>query len=133
MAAGKHNSTELVTTFATKDMTAHITKFAGIELEGMFEDATTLGDTLKKSIFGGVTEIKDPEVEGWWDDTPTSGPQAVFGTIGASGPLAVVWGNAKSTTIATMAIKAYARTPEVGKPTAFKATLTNVGTTITEV
>jgi hypothetical protein len=135
MPAGKHTSAEATVTFDGVDITQHITKINGIEIEGAFEESTPLGAALRRSEYGGVLEVKDIEIEGLYDDTNTTGPHAKFNTVGQAAGLnkALVfgWGNSKTTTV-TVHVRSYNRSPEVGKPTAFKAVLTNAGASITE-
>jgi len=131
MAAGKHTSAEVSVTFNTTDITQYVTTINGVELEAAFEDSTPLGSSFRTNIYGGVSEIKDIEIEGFYDDTATTGPAAVLGTIGTTAALVIVWGNSKSTTM-TMAVKSWNRIIEVGKATRFKAVLTNTSTTVTD-
>lgn len=131
MAAGKHTSAEVVVSFNSKDITQYVTEINGIDLTAGFEDSTPLGSAFKTQAYGGVSEIADITIKGFYDDTATTGPHAVLGTIGTTAALVITWGNSKTTTL-TAAVKSYSREIAVGSATKFTAVLVNTTTTVTE-
>ena len=124
MAAGKHTSAEVVVSFNSKDITQYVTEINGVDLTAGFEDSTPLGSAFRTQAYGGVSEIADITIKGFYDDTTTSGPHAVLGTIGTTGALVITWGNSKTTTL-TAAVKSYSRDITVGSATKFTAVLVN--------
>lgn len=99
------------------------------------EDGTPIGAAVAKELFTGITTLSEITVEGIYDDTATTGADAVFGAIGTSQTVIVGYAGAqtptKKTTV-TLGLKSYKRTIISKELTKFSATLVNTGTTITE-
>jgi len=113
-------------------MTAYIDSDIEVEKTAETEEVTPLGATVTKEALTGVTSLKDIGVGGVYDDQATTGPDAVFGAIGTSAAVEVLYGGTKKTTVAGMGLKTYKRTISKGKLTRYSSTLCNTGATITE-
>ena len=100
------------------------------------EDGTPIGANVAKQLFTGLTTLGDITVEGPYDDTPTTGPDAIFGGgLGTSQTVIVGYAGGqtqtKKTTV-TLGIKNYKRIINKGSITGYSCTLVNTGTTIVE-
>jgi hypothetical protein len=112
-------------------MTTYIDSDIEVEKTAETEEVTPLGASVTKEAFTGITSLKDIGVGGVYDDTASTGPDAVFGAIGTSAAVEVGYGGTKKTT-ATLGMKTYKRTISKGKLTRYASTLCHTGTAITE-
>lgn len=113
-------------------MTAYIDSDIEVEKTAESEDVTPIGASVNKEAFTGLTSLKDIDVGGVFDDTAVTGPDVIFGAIGTSAAVEVLYGGSKKTT-ATMGLKTYKRTIAKGKLTRYSSTMCHTGTTIAEV
>ena len=65
-----------------RDLTAHITDITGLPGAAGLHDATTLGDTGTKDVDG--LDDTTFSISGFYDDTVTTGPEAVIGALWSS-------------------------------------------------
>lgn len=117
-------------------MESFLTGNIEVEKTAETEDVTPIGASLSKEAFVGVTTLGEISVEGLYDDTVTTGSDAVFGAIGTTAAVEVGYAGGQSptkkTAITTIGLKSYKRTIVSKELTKFTATLVNMGTTITE-
>lgn len=119
-----------------RDLTNYITKMSALELEALLEESTAYGDAWIEFLAAGLRKMNPIQLEGFYDDTATSGPHVVLSDL-PTGPasitktITVVWGGAKSTAVEVLIAK-YQRQAEPGKITRFQASLQPTGT-VTEV
>lgn len=128
-----YNSSQAKFKVGSNFMEAYLNGNIEVEKVALTEDGTPLGSTgaVAKEIFVGITELPEITVEGLYDDTATTGPDAVFGAIGTSQTVIVTYGGTKTTTV-TLGLKSYKRSIVAKELTKFTATLVNTGTSITE-
>ncbi len=113
-------------------VTAFITGSIDVEKVAEIQEETPLGATVTKQLFTGLTTLSEFSIDGPYDDTATTGPDAIFGGgLGTTAVVIILYGAAKSTTV-TLGIKAYKRTIEAGKVTRYVATFAQMGTSIVE-
>ena len=131
MAAGRHGSAEV--TFSIDDPTNNPRAMAAyLDVIGEQKIASTMDAVL---MFGaawegacptGVRKYEPFDVEGFFDDTATSGPHVVFqpdyDPQGAPRDIVVVFGNSKTLT-GTCFVTGYSVGPKAGKLTRFKASI----------
>jgi len=133
MAAGKHGSSEITVTYddgpggTPRVITAFILTMGGVKLTSQFEPSTPFGATVMAKLPTGMMEIPDIDLEGFWDDTATTGPHTVFlapetSPQAATRTLAIVFGNSKTWTSEGYLMD-YEVTGQSGKLTRFKAKL----------
>jgi hypothetical protein len=133
MAAGKHGSSEITVTYddgpggSARVITAFVLQMGGIKITSQFEPSTPFGATVMAKLPTGMTELADVDLEGFWDDTPTTGPHAVFiapddGPQDLTRTLAIVFGNAKTWTSEGYLME-YEVLGKAGNLTRFKAKL----------
>lgn len=107
MGAGKHGSSEITIAYddgpggSLRTITAFILTMGGIKLTSNMQASTAYGDSIEKKLPTGMSKIDPVTFTGLWDDTPTTGPHAVFLTPDTSPQattrtLQIVFGNAKT-------------------------------------
>lgn len=109
MGAGKHGSSEITIQYddapggSLRTITSYVLTMGGIKLQSNMQASTAYGDSVMKKLPTGMMEIPPVTMTGFFDDTPTTGPHAVFGAPdtspqAATRTLAVVFGNSKTWT-----------------------------------
>lgn len=84
--------------------------------QGVWEDTTPYGVQDQQQTYAGLRKLGDIKLELLYDDTPTTGEDAVFDNVGDSGAAVLTWKSGKTTTF-TAGIKGYDRNAGVGKVT----------------
>ena len=114
-----------------QDMSLYITSVGGIEIEALTEESTPFTTAWATALATGNFKMADVELEGYYDDTATTGPDVVFNVL-SNGPAAVTrtlkitYGSTKTTSVETLIVK-YARTLARNGITKFKVTLRPTG------
>jgi len=139
MAAGKHGSNEIVIEFEKADsvgsadtnITAYVTKLGDITINKGAIESTPFGVTAPEYLAGVLKRYEEITIEGFYDDTATTGPDAIFNSTNAVARYwKVTWGNSKYTS-GRCWITGYKRGSEVGGYQTYTATIMPTGT-ITE-
>jgi len=113
-------------------MTSYVTEINSVEIEAMLEESHSFGDAWFESLATGVRKASDLVLGGFFDDTSSTGPDAIFNAV-ASGPTAssrtvtITWGGSKTTSFEALITK-YTRTASRNELTKFEVTLTPTGT-----
>lgn len=111
----------------TQDMTAYVQSINGIKVSAMLEPSDTFGDSWQESLASGVRKMDPIVIEGIYDDTATTGPDAIFNAP-ASSPsttlrtLTLTYGGSKTTSVECL-IADYERMLVRGKLHRYKVTL----------
>ena len=113
------------------DITAMVLDPITFSRDGVVEDTTPYGVSDQQQTYAGMNKLPDITIGGLYDDTVTTGSDAVFNNVGASHPIVYTWGGTKTSSL-TGIIKSYQRIAGVGKVTRFKAVIAQVGP-VTEV
>lgn len=131
----KYNASNIIIAFDASDgttvktMTQYITDINGISVEAVLEESHTFGDSWAESLFAGLKRAGEITMSGFYDDTATDGPDAVFIGIGNTTlrTLTITFGGSKTFSTETI-IKSYTRTPARGGLTKFSVVLVPTGT-----
>ncbi|HXO85230.1 MAG TPA: hypothetical protein VN803_06870 [Gemmatimonadales bacterium] len=124
----KYGGKDFALSFAAQVMTAHILSINGFDVEAVTIDGKPFGTAYPKPIPTGDVNYSDIEVSGLYDDTATTGPDAVFrgnmptGPASAASALVLTWGGAKTSTGTAFCVK-YTRKVTKNQITEFTATL----------
>lgn len=114
-----------------QNMSTYITSLNGFKINAETVDTTYLGSTWMSKAYAGVKSLDDVTIEGFYDDTATTGPDAIFSdvgnvaTAGITRSLKITWDMptaAKTTTVETI-IKSYERAPVKGELTKYTVIL----------
>ena len=114
-----------------QDMSPYVTSINGVDIEAITEESTPFTQAWAQALATGNFKMADVELEGYYDDTATTGPDVVFNVL-ASGPAAVTrtlkvtYGSTKCTSVETLIVK-YVRAPARNSITKFKVTLRPTG------
>lgn len=109
------------------DITQYVTTLAGLKVNGNLEDGTVFGSAWEAKVAPGVRSADDPSLEGFYDDTATTGPDAIFSDHeGEKRQFKVTIGGTK-TWLGYTLIKDYEAVTAVKSKTKFKASLSWTG------
>jgi hypothetical protein len=109
------------------NLSAYVDSISGLDLEAILEeDSHTFGDTWAEALSTGMKRVGEVTLEGFYDDTSSTGPEAILNAIGDQRTLEITWGGTKVTTVETL-IKSYSRKPSRGQLTRFTAVLKPTG------
>lgn len=116
---------------AAQVMTSYVTGINGVEVEAILEEVTTGGVAWEMWAAVGLGRMGPIELSGVFDDTATTGPNAIFLETNPASKVArtvtITWGSTK-TTAAECLIAKYARAATKGELTKYTVTLQPTGT-----
>lgn len=112
-------------------MSAHILSVSGFVVEALLEDGTVFGATWVEQAATGNKQSPDITMTGFYDDTASTGPNAVFNDVGATRTWKATWGGTNTSSVETI-IKSYARNPVTKTLTKYTVVVTPTGA-VTEV
>ena len=132
MAVGPHGSNEVIVAFDDgsgnpQTMTPYIDTINGLDVEALTEESTAFGDTWMKNLAVGVSKGADVTLGGLYNDTATTGPDAIFNAIGATRTLTVTFATGKTFSCEVIIAK-YSRTPARSALTKYTVLLRPTGT-----
>jgi len=110
-----------------QNMSAYITSDCQAEIEAVLEEVTAAGDAAEAWAKVGLSRMAAFSFAGPFDDTASTGPDAVFKGIGAvTRTVKFTWGGSKTTSVEAIIAK-YKRIASQGKLTGFEATMQPTG------
>lgn len=112
------------------DISQYIQEFDGVEIERLMEEEShSFGDAWFEALQVGMRAVKPITLGGFYDDTASTGPDAIFvtsATHAATRTFKVTWGGTKTTTVEVW-ITNYKRMPKRNELTKFEAVLLPTG------
>jgi hypothetical protein len=138
MAAGKHGSNEVIIEFEKADsvgsadtnITAYVTKLGDITLNKGAVESTPFGVSFPEYLAGVLKKYEPITLEGFYDDTATTGPDAIFNSVNAVARYwKITYGNGKYTS-GRCWITEYKRGDGVGNYWTYTATIQPTGTIV---
>lgn len=129
----KYNSSNLVIEFdstdggSLQDMSQYIREMGGVDVNIILQESHSFGDSWVEFLSTGIKKMEKVTLKGFYDDTSSTGPNAVFNSIGSTRTLKVTWGSTKTTSVETI-IESYRRMPQVGSNHMFEVVLQPTGT-----
>lgn len=114
------------------DITAYVITINDIDVENIMEEVRPFGATWAKHLPIGVGQVAPIEISGLYDDTATTGPDALLANRVPEGPAAstrtleITYGSTKKTTVETHLIS-YKRTADKNGLTRYTARLQPTG------
>jgi hypothetical protein len=114
-----------------QNMTQYVTAINSVDIEAVLEESHSFGDSWFESLATGLRKMGDVTLSGFYDDTASTGPDAIFGAVvdapaTATRTLKVTWGGTKTTTVETLIMK-YSRKAVRNEVTKFEVTLRPTG------
>jgi hypothetical protein len=108
---------------ALQDMSQHVDTVNGFKVSRLTQESHTFGDSWVEHLFAGVRQANDLTIEGFYDDTVTTGPDAVLnGTHTVTRTVEITYGSTKKSTFEAWIVD-YERKPTRGELTRYTATL----------
>ena len=113
-------------------MTQYVTSINSVEVEALIEEAHSFGDSFFESLASGVRKCSDLVLGGFYDDTSTTGPDAIFNAVASSTSattrtVTITWGGSKTTSFEGLITK-YSRSASRNELTKYEVTITPSGT-----
>ncbi len=108
------------------DLSAHIDTINGFEVEAKIQESTPFGSAWTTQLYSGVRQGNPVTIEGFYDDTATTGPDAILNALGSTRNVKITYGSTKTSSFAAIITK-YDRKPVAGESTRFACTLTPTG------
>jgi hypothetical protein len=114
------------------DISQHVLTINDVDVESLTEEVHTFGDSWEESLGIGVGRMAPVEISGLFDDTASTGPDALFKRSSPEGPastsrtLKITWGT--NTTSVETWVASYRRTADRGALTRYTARLQPTGT-----
>ncbi len=110
-----------------QNVSNYIDEVNDVDIEAMLQESHAFGDSWVEQFFTGIKRVGDITLGGFYDDTVTVGPDALFIAIGDSRELKFSWDGSSKNTLFNTIIKNYTRTPSRGELTRFSVTLAVTG------
>ncbi len=112
-------------------MESFVDEQSTLDIEAISEESTTFGVSFTESLYTGIQRAGGLTLSGFFDDTATTGPDAIFNSLGDTRTVTITWGGSKTTSFEAI-IMNYTRTPTRNQSTRYSVILMPTGT-ITEV
>lgn len=118
------------------DISQYVQTINGVEVEAILQESHSFGDSWFEHLATGMRKMNPVVLGGFYDDTATTGPNAIFINVqdspaDATRTLKITWGGTKTTTVEVW-IQKYTRQATRNELTRFEATLQPSGA-VTEV
>lgn len=114
------------------DISQYVQTINNVDVEGVIEETHTFGDSWEESLPVGIGRVGPIELGGLYDDTATTGPDALFANRVPETPasntrtLKITWRSGKTTSVETY-LAMYQRTPDRNALTRYMARLQPTG------
>lgn len=108
------------------NLSNYIDTINDVNVEALLQESTAFGDSWVENLFTGIKKMDPVTIEGFYDDTATTGPDAILNSLGDTRTLKITWGGSKTTTVETIITK-YPRKAVRGELTRFSCELTPTG------
>lgn len=111
-----------------RDVSNYIREFNGVSIEAVVNESHAFGDAWFEAVASGVKKVDDIVLGGYYDDTASTGPDAIFNAPGntATRTFKVTWGSTKTTQVECVIVK-YARIPGLNELSKFQVTIRPTG------
>lgn len=110
-----------------RDLSDYIDTLDGFNVEALIQESHAFGDSWVEQLYSGVKAGRPFTVGGFYDDTASTGPDAVLNAVGDQRTVTLTWGGSKTSSFEAV-IQNYRRIPARGESTRFEATLVPTGT-----
>lgn len=111
-----------------RDLSQYIDTVNGLRVESILVDPShTFGDTWVERLDTAIKQHADVTIEGWFDDTATSGPHVVLGTTGGTARTLTYNPGGSNTRNVEVWIRSYEILMTRGEMTRYRAVLAPTG------
>ena len=108
------------------DISQYVDTINEFNVEAMLQEGTAFGESWVKQLYTGMRQAQPVTLEGFFDDTATTGPDVILNDIGSERSLKITWGSTNTDTVETI-ITNYAKLPTQGELTRYRCVLTPTG------
>lgn len=108
------------------DLSQYIDTINEINISAMLQESHAFGDAWVENLYTGVKMTAPITIEGFYDDTSTTGPNAVLNSLGDTRTFKITYGSTKTTSVEAV-LTSYVRRPVRGELSRFTCTLTPTG------
>lgn len=129
----KYGPADVTIEYDSNDVTQYIQQINDVTVEQAVEEVHALGSAWESYLPVGVGKIGAIELSGLYDDTASTGPDALFsigntpdGPSTAAKTLVITWGGSKTTTVSVFRVS-YARKADRNGLTKFSVKLQPTG------
>lgn len=127
----KYSSKDVVIEFDNSsgtlvNISQHVLSINGVSIEALLEESHSYGDSWVEFFNTGIKRAAEIVVGGMFDDTATTGPNALMNSLGDTRTFKITWGGTKTTEIETI-IRRYDRTPPRGGMVMYETALQPTG------
>ncbi len=114
---------------APVDLSQYIDEDIALDIEATMEEFIAYGANWPAQIATGIKKAADINLGGMFDDTATTGPDAILNAVGDTREVTITWGGSNASTFDAV-IKSYSRKGSNGGMTRFEAVLTPTGAVV---
>jgi hypothetical protein len=107
-------------------LTTYCTEVSAFGIEAILEDSHTAGDSWMEKLFTGLKSASEFTVKGFYDDTATTGPDAMLINVGEVLSFKFTWGGGKTSAFECIN-RVYTREPARGAITKYTCTIAPTG------
>jgi hypothetical protein len=108
-------------------MTTYVREISVADVNIILQESHSFGDSWVEFISTGIKKLEKVTLKGFYDDTASSGPNAIFIAIGDTRTLTITWGSTKTTSCEAI-IESYRRIPALNSNTMYEVVLQPTGT-----
>lgn len=106
----------------SKDLSQYVLENIEVDIEGLTEEGHGFGKSWVEQLFTGIKQGNELTLGGLYDDTATTGPDAVLNKVGTEVAVVITWGGTKKSSFSAI-VKSYKRTAIRGELHKFSAAL----------
>lgn len=112
-----------------QNMTAYIDEVNEVNVEALLQESHTFGDSWVENLYTGVKRGNAITFSGFYDDTATTGPDAIFNDLGDTREVKITYDGSTGAkyTLFEAIITNYVRSPSRGENTRYSVTFTPTG------
>lgn len=109
-------------------MTQYVREINGVKISAILTESQSFGDTWFEALAVGISRMDDIVMRGFYDDTASTGPNALFIAIGntTTRTWKITYGSTKTTTVETI-IVSYERIVKLQELTMYEVVLRPTG------
>lgn len=126
-----YNSSNVVVEFDNSGgtpvtMTAYVREISTVDVNIILQESHSFGDEWVEFLSTGIKKMEPVTLRGFYDDTVTTGQNAIFNALGNTRTLKITYGSTKYTQVETI-IQSYRRMPSLNGNTMYEVVLQPTG------
>lgn len=122
----KYGSNSILITVGGTEMKPYVDTINEVSVEALLQESTAFGDTWAAHLYTGIRQMAPLTLEGYYDDTATTGPDAKFNTLGTTVAVVITYGGTKTSSFSAI-VQKYTRKSVRKELTRYVVTLQPTG------